>query len=204
MIIGLYLLIPILRIWLKNCKESYIIYFFIVCAFVQFMPNEYMPNFDLRYFAGYIGYLVLGYYLTVKPFKNTKRIKIISVCFIILGILVTIFGTYFLTLKNGQFTHYFYDYLRPNILLVATGIFLLFKNLETKFINKPLSIIAKYSYGIYLIHIFVHTKLIYIGIDWCYINPYIGIPLTTLCILVFSTASIALLRLLPFGKYIFG
>ena len=70
MIIGLYLFIPILGRWARNSTEKEILYFlilwFCILCFNYPIFSKYKIDFNLSYFSGYIGYLVLGYYLSIK------------------------------------------------------------------------------------------------------------------------------------------
>ncbi|WP_225556222.1 acyltransferase family protein [Flavobacterium columnare] len=104
--------------------------------------------------------------------------------FILIGILTTICATFFATKYKGKFYEGFYSYLMPNVLIVSIGIFLVFKDF-IKFNSKTISFFSKYSYGIYLIHIFVMTNLEKLGFSYTFINPIIGIPVTSiLCFII--------------------
>jgi surface polysaccharide O-acyltransferase-like enzyme len=210
MIIGLYLFIPILTKWIRNSNEKEIIYFLSLWIISMFAGKiSYFSKLDiLYYFSQYIGYLVLGYYLSIKEFKlKINTIRIISILLFFTGCLITVFGTYFLSVKQGYFAEFFYDYLTPNILVSTIGIFLFVKSLCTIRENKfsvIVSFIDKYSYGIYLVHVLVLTFLYKIGMTAYFINPIIGIPLTALLCLGVSTLIILILSKLPLGKYISG
>ena len=71
MILSVYLITPIINKWIKNSSFNEIEYFLIIwlitCAFTTF-KLPYI-NIDLRYFAGPLGYFVLGYYLHNKKSK---------------------------------------------------------------------------------------------------------------------------------------
>ncbi len=209
MIIGIYLITPILSIWAQNCKENEILYFLIIwlLALILNQPilEKYITDIDLSYFSDFIGYLVLGYYLSVKTFKYSKvTINITAILLIIMGVIITIAGTYYLTLSDGKFNQYFYGYMTLNTLMVSIGIFVVFKNSNTTQSSKIIDIISKYSYGIYLVHILVLFYLSKIGIDFSLINPIFSIPLTTLLCLLFSTLIVYIVNKLPYGNYISG
>ena len=211
MIMGIYLFIPILSKWVQNCNEKEILYFLIIwlisLLFDQPLLEKFKIDIDFTYFSDFIGYLVLGYYLSVKSFSfsNTK-IKVLSILLIILGISTTIIGTYFSTYNSGKFDEYFYGYLTPNTLIVSVGVFMLFKNIKITNLKatKAIDFISKYSYGIYLIHILVMRKMEYFGISTQIMNPIFSIPLVTLLCLLISVSIIFLLNKIPFGKYISG
>jgi len=210
MIIGIYLFIPIIGKWARNCSEKEILYFLIIWLFTLFLNqpiiSKFKPGIDLTYFTGYLGYLILGYYLSTKSFKNQKKINIISILFIVIGFVITAFGTYFESYYKGVHSENFYSYLTPNVFILSIGIFIFFKNKISSDIkhSKIRNFINKYSYGIYLSHILILSFLYKIGIKWILINPIIGIPFTTLIGLVISGGVVFYMNKLPFGKYISG
>ncbi len=210
LLIGLYLLIPVLRRFIFITGENgiliflsfWILYLFIRLAFLStLIPDNYFT-----YLAGFLGYPLLGYYLLVKEYKKRSALVTIALLMILTGIAFTAFGTAFLSSRAGKFVDDLYEYLTPNVLLSSLGIFLLFKTLEENK-KQPASIvrlISKYSYGIYLVHILIIALLGEAGMNWNIINPYIGIPSTALLCLGISVAVIHGLNRLPFGKYISG
>jgi surface polysaccharide O-acyltransferase-like enzyme len=208
MILGLYLIIPVLRLWIKNGTEKDIRYFLVVWIVVLllFQPllRKFRPNVDFTYFSGYIGYLVLGYYLSIIKFKN---IRIISLLFIAIGVSITMLGTYYLSKSSGSLQEYFYGYLTPNVLIASTGVFLLFKSIQQPKANlftKAIQFIDRYCYGIYLVHIFVIMILNKFGITPDFINPILGIPVFTFICFFISFGLIFLVNKLYLGKYVSG
>src|SRR5580698_95374 len=67
MLIGLYFFIPVIGKFVRNASEKEILYFLFVWLVVMLLAQpwlvRYNPQVDMHYFAGYIGYLVLGHYL---------------------------------------------------------------------------------------------------------------------------------------------
>lgn len=209
MLIGLYLFIPILSKWIRNCSEKEIIYFLIVWAFTVTIGRiSHFANIRPLYFTGYIGYLVLGYYLANKSFKQTqKKMVLYALSLIVIGCLSTAGLTYMASVKKGVFYEEFYNNFNPNVMMVAIGVFLLFK-FKTPVRNKPLlkvsATIDQYSYGIYLVHVLVLLYLNKLGINGRFIHPIVGIPITSIICLGFSTLIVYVLRKLPFGKIVSG
>ncbi len=210
MLIGLYLFIPIIGKWLRNATENELLYFlsiwFIVIILDQPFISKIKPAIDFSYFSGYLGYLVLGHFLTIKTFGNKNQTNLLAFVLIFIGLSITILGTFLVQKYTKMSGGTFYNPLSPGILIYSTGIFLWFKNKDFSF--RPMVIVrntmSKYSYGIFLIHIFVLSKLDDFNIRWDFINPIIGIPFTMFICLIISTGIIYIIRQLALGKHISG
>ena len=210
MIIGLYLFVPIIGKWIRASTEKEIIYFLgiwvVVMLFDQPVISKLKPDIDFSYFSGYLGYLVLGYYLKIKSFGSKKRQSIIGLSLIGAGLITTILGTFLVKHYTKEYVSTFYEPLSPNILLYAAGLFIFFKNKDTQL--KPIvavrNFFSQYSYGIYLVHVLILRHLDDFDIRWNFINPAIGIPLTVFLCLTLSGGIIFMINKLPFGKYISG
>ncbi|MDR3706298.1 MAG: acyltransferase family protein [Paludibacteraceae bacterium] len=180
-LLGLYLLTPILRKWVKNSSRGELRYFLIIwlITILYAAPEvkKYLPQIELLNFSGYVGYFVLGYYLT----NYESKVKNLDVFLIAIGLLTTILCTYF-AFSLGMDYIYFHTFLTYNVLITSAGIFLLFKFREFKseIVKKVLYPISKYSYGIYLSHVFVLKIFFKIGIDANFINPILAVPIVTL------------------------
>ena len=225
MLISLYLIIPILNRWIRHCTEKEILYFlciWLIASILNYSFIEYkiFPELKLVYFSGFIGYLVLGYYLlnvdTVYKNKTNGILnfiknkfmqkKIYSLLLIFAAFLITIFGTYFISIKKGYYTDMFYNYLVINVLMAAVGVFLFIKSckITNKTFIKTINFLNKYSYGVYLIHLLVLIHLSRFGINAYFIHPLIGIPIITIICLGISVLIIWVVNKLPLGKYISG
>jgi surface polysaccharide O-acyltransferase-like enzyme len=218
-VIGLYLFIPILNKWIKNSSIKEIIYFLSIWLISLIISYSYFRNkisLELKpiYFSGYIGYLVLGYFLFKVNIREVvgKRLskfdnKIFYATLILLSSLVTIFGTYFISIKKGYFSEVFYNRLSVNVMVAAIGVFLFMKSWKPTrkiFIN-AINFLFKYCYGIFLVHVFVLFYLSLLGINGYFIHPIIGIPVTTFACFGISLLLVFLVNKLPFiGKYISG
>lgn len=210
MIIGIYLFMPIIGKWIRHCSEKEISYFLLIWLCTIFLDQPFIsklkPNIDLTYFTGYLGYLILGYYLSIKTFKNQRKTNTVSILLIVSGIMVTAMGKYLESCYISQYNDVFYNYLSPNVLMVSIGIFIYIKNRNSA--NAKLKIIngfiSKYSYGIYLVHVLILTFLLKAGIKWDFINPVFAVPITTFICLFLSGLIIYLVNKMPYGKYISG
>ena len=205
-LIGLYLCVPILRIWIKNSPESYLKYFLVIWLFSTLYKipsmSVYLPKIDISYFSGYLGYMILGYFLYIKKNKNTYLYLILFI--VSLGF--TTLGTYYFSIRNGFFYEYFYNYLSLNIIIASSSIFLFFKNVSINIsgLDSVIKVISKYSFGVYLVHALILMLLSKLDIDMFYLNPILSIPLISILCLIISLIIVILLNKLPYGKYISG
>lgn len=211
MIAGVYLFIPIIGQWARKANEKELLYFLIiwfVALCIQLPALSFLrTSFDLYYFTGYLGFLILGYYLSVAQFNySVWQAALIALT----GYSATAGLTYYYSKQSNSFVHTYYDYLRPNIVILSVGVFLLVKKLNLDFFqSKVLAVISanisKHSYGIYLIHWLVILELNKYGIGFWLITPVLGIPITVACCLSVSFGCVWAMSKLPIvGKYVSG
>ncbi|QEC64938.1 acyltransferase family protein [Mucilaginibacter ginsenosidivorans] len=211
MLIGLYFIIPVVGRFVRAATEREILYFlvvwFAVISFTQPYLSRFWPQVDVRYFTGYIGYLVLGHYLAFKelPGKRNTTGLVIFYFLCLAGIAV---GTYFTTASTGNISTLMYEPLGPFIILYAAGIFLLARITVYQIPGSLIRIrdlIGNYSLGIYLCHALFLTLLGEWNPSYKLCNPYLSIPLTALVCSVLSFVLIFLLSKIPYiGKYVAG
>lgn len=205
-LIGLYLFIPIINKWVQKASEKDFLYFILLWGISLFFFDK---NSNLYYtvssFAGFIGYLVLGYFLYMKDLSSQKYILSICVYLFLLGLCITVLGTFYLKTSSGYFTPVLYEFLAPNVVLMTVSVFVFAKHWT--FFNqnfKVLQIISQYSFGIYLIHIFILWFLERFGISYNFINPYVGIPVTAILCLFISLSILWIMAKIPFLRQVTG
>jgi len=156
MILGIYLFIPIIRKWAQNSTKQELQYFLLLWTITLFINTDiakYLPSIEILYFSKYLGYLVLGHYLDKHIEINNSRTKLYSILYI-LGAALTLLSTSYLSVIQNKLNISYYNYLSPNVCLMAIGIFLLGKSLLQR--TNAVSIdLDKHSYGIYLVHLLV-------------------------------------------------
>ncbi len=211
MLLGLYLFIPIISKFVRNAAEKEVMYFllvwFVVMLFSQPYLSRFQPQIDVRYFSGYIGYLVLGHYLAYRelPQKNLKTGLIVFFFLCLAGITA---GTYLLTVKTNNLSTIMYEPLGPFIVLFSSGIFLLARVTIfrlPKSLVKVRDLLGGFSLGIYLCHALFLTLMDDWGISYKLCNPIFSIPITALTCFLLSFLLIFVINKIPFlGKYISG
>jgi surface polysaccharide O-acyltransferase-like enzyme len=160
MIMGLYLLTPVFRVFVRHATRFEIEYFLIFWFYVSTI-QIYFPHFIIIKYIGwlaYIGYLVLGDYLHRFPIsaKNTTLIYRLGW----LSLIITIWGTWQTSAHFGYFSDSLYLYLSPNVIFMAVALFLWAKNYDwVSFSNRNLRVAAAVkwfsgiSFGVYLVHV---------------------------------------------------
>lgn len=208
-IIGLYLIVPIVRSCIKHTSNKTVVYFLLIWGVTLIFNwpylKDYKPAIELMYFSGYMGYMVLGYYLFQSNNKFLNN-KLTAVSMFIVGTITTLLATYLLSRRVNAFDTSMYVYLTPNVALSAMGVFLFFKNYEIKWvpIKKFTSIVSINSYGIYLIHILVLIIISKIGINWELISPAVGIITTSLTCFFISGIIIFMMKKIKFLNKLAG
>jgi surface polysaccharide O-acyltransferase-like enzyme len=204
MLLGLYLFSPIVSRWVVQATDQEVIFFlivwFVTCTIYPYFEKflGIKINFEIRYFSGYLGYFVLGYFLGNLQINLTlKKIGLISLVVFLISWIVTFVGIYFSTVSNNNiYESSLFDYLSTSVILMSITAFLVFKNLLNIEIFPTLTAqLDKYSYGMYLMHLIpMKTLSRQFQINFKLIHPSIGIAtqfiLTSIiCYIVIFTIS---------------
>lgn len=209
-IMGLYLLMPVLNVFIKNSSNS-IQYYLIILWFTsvsisplfQKILNTSPNKEDLSIFSGYLGYLLIGYILGNKKF-NRKYLPFLVVTSILLIAFSSIATYYLMLMDNGIINKYFHTYLSPNVIILSSLIFIIIKVL---FENQQeldgykyfiLNKLSKATFGIYLIHVIVLNLLKNGDMGFTFtsftLTPIIGIPILTMFIFFMSFTLIYIIQ----------
>ncbi len=223
LILGLYLMYPVLRPWVQQAKESEFRYFFLLCIvgtwgykiLITFLDIKI--GLSLELFTNQLGHFVLGFYLGNKvaageqapvpgiaPWPLTRRqLVALGWALIACGTAATALGGYWHSSSAGVFQPFFYDYLTPTVTTSAVGWLLLARHSWNK---RPLleveSLFAAASFGIYLAHVIVIDWLGECGYWHSKSHAARTIPVMIGMVTVFSFTVVLLIRALPFGKKI--
>lgn len=223
MLIGLYLILPIISAWLIQASQRDIkrfLYVWLVSTLVPYIQMAapslgYTGNYGsmglfgecywngfgiFYYFSGFLGFAVLAYYLKRFPLKwSWKRTLSITIPLFVVGYAITALG-FILTQKyfpgsyeNLEVVWYFYGI---NVLMMTVAVFITVQ--KTNMTPSPfLSKVASLTFGIYLCHFIV----VQFGYDLVYSNlnlpAYFQIPL--IAIIAFSI-SLLIIWLMSLNK----
>lgn len=208
-ILGLYLITPLLRLLLKAAGEADLKYFLWLWAiFTCALPlvsnlTGFGLGIPMDFVAGYIGYFVLGHCLHQRqPMSKGLLTGLFG-----LGAALTIGGTWLLTLKkHGWLDQVLFSYFSPNVVLMAIAVFGLFQaqRYSDKFTTSPwLGRLSGCSFGIYLCHplllaLALNTRVKGFWLEPILIKQWWGIPFCSLLIFLMSLALVLPMRMIPY------
>lgn len=149
-ILGLYLLTPVLR-WLVQHIPDSVLYGVMAVMFLINAIDTYSRiwNFDAHlsmFVDSFVGVFLLGYFLNEKCSKRMED-------FFIVGGILSFFFSCLLILKTEEYQNYIYENA-PTMMLFAGAIFLVVKRMAEERTGESLftRLICKYSFSILLIH----------------------------------------------------
>lgn len=217
MIIGLYLVTPILRAFVRGASRGDFHWFFllvflfacIIPTILRLRPSQtlslYVNNLNLKLVLGYVGYYVLGYYL--KAYSLSRPAEYLIYVLGILGAAVTVGGTAWLSQQRGMLVQTLYNYDSPNIALMSAAVFVFFRYVlgvsEERSRRQRVSGVAKISFGIYLVHVFFLILLRHFGITALSFVPALSVPVLSAAVFLGSFTVACPLSKLPLaGKYL--
>ncbi|MGN0902341.1 MAG: acyltransferase family protein, partial [Succinivibrio sp.] len=182
MILGLYLVIPVLRFLVKKENEIYVKWMIVACLLYHFTANSlniltvgkelsltaFLAKFHLESATGFTGYLLLGWYLSVYRLEGIKLLGLV-----ILGALALVMGilaVQFLIDDYPMIRDFVYQEPSLPALIYGCAIFSavvwLFKDKTYTTEHKILRICADFTFGMFIIHVF------YIEILFKVLMPY--------------------------------
>lgn len=218
MIIGIYMLLPVLKGWLQNAGKKdveYLILLFLVFQIgaetlkaltvteeLHYLLDEFRPEMV----CGYLGYFIWGYYLFhIGVEKKICRFFYAAaapalICNVVLG--------NYLAIHRGQAVGNLYDSFGVFTFLIVTALCLAARefldNREWKEgSRKVIGELSADTLGVYLVHIGLMEGLRLCGIHSMTLPIVVGIPVHALLCFGLGILLAALLRRIPLvGKYI--
>ena len=214
MILFLYIFIPFISKIVQKASSKYLVIYLlswvVLCVLTYDMNlSFYKWTGDYQYkllgYFEYSGFLILGYFLS-KVQLNFKGNKYTFLLVYVITIAVSALIAYFSSKHDHRLNLRIYSYFSVNTIIQSAAIFLFIKEIviENKIIERLITTISAYSYGIYLVHIIVIGVLFRNGIYWTFANPLISLALLTIFVLISSWIIIFLIRRIPGGKYVSG
>lgn len=211
MLIGLYLITPIIRGFVKNADRTVLFYsIFLLFAIQVILPyftsdiaslSTFIKAFKISPLSEYLLYYLAGYYISSFEIKKWKRIVLYSVAFSVMTAMVIISNV--VSLRQGS-AYSICGYFSIGVSLTAFAMFLFFKHAEdfigrTK-VKNVVSFIAPLTFGIYLLHFSVIKVFTQFGIHSNMINPIIGAPVSAFLVFIVSGIIVFLFLKIPVVK----
>lgn len=215
LIIGLYLLTPLLRVLITYGGDRLIKYLLLLWFIgVAVLPLAsyfgYNLNGNVFVLGGWIGYFVLGAYLP----KLKVRAWLLGVLLTV-GFFWTLFPSHILNTELSSQRFFFFDSLSINVIMMSVALFMLLMKipsnalkLRSTKLNTVVRLISLNTLPIYLFHIIVlrtlQQGLLGFTVNIMTLNPAIMVPLLALIILLISVAIIVALKKVPILKKLIG
>jgi surface polysaccharide O-acyltransferase-like enzyme len=224
MLIGLYLYMPFFSAWIEKADLKQKKLFLGIWALTLFLPYVYSffsgALFGISawnsfgtfyYFAGFNGYLLLGYYLArdLHSWSWSKTLPVAIPLFVV-GYISTYLGFKSMT-ANPNITEeqleLFFLYCSPNVVCMTVAVFLIVRQVKIRsdFWIRMFTSITKCGLGIYFAHYFV-VGFGYWLADVLHIPVSLKIPVTAAIVFLICWAFVALFyKLVPKASgWIFG
>lgn len=218
MIAGIYMLVPILRVWVQNAERRNLEYFLFLFFILQIMSRTVRALFTSTYLeyildalqvdlvCGYVGYFVLGYYVSCVgiPHKYHKFIYLSALPAAVLNVAL---GN-MLAIRAETPLGEIYDSFGLFTFCIVLACFLFFTEVvsRVRFSEKAEKVITEVSrgtMGVYVMHVGLMEVLKPHGIHCMMLPNIVGIPVYALFCFVFCLGVTAFLRRVPLvGKYI--
>ena len=168
MVVGLYLMIPVLRLFVKRENKNYILGCVLVFVGVQLAVNTFnvltrgwafsfttiVGKFHLEPATGFVGYALAGWYLSTFPPK--KRGRLILYVLAIASVALSTYMVQTTLATNSAVRGSFYEPLTLTAFLYGAGVFVLISSLcgEKQTQSRVVATLSKCAFGAYIIHVF--------------------------------------------------
>ena len=171
LLIGLYLYMPIFSAWIKQAsikEQQVFLFLWFISLFIPYL-REYLTKdlwgtcswneFGLLYyFAGFNGYLLLGYYIVNNDINfSWSKLAIVGLPTFVVGFCITFFGFKSVTAVPEQpalLVELFFTYCSPNVLMMTLPVFLVVRKIQfSSVIIRRFSVsISTCTFGIWMSH----------------------------------------------------
>ena len=220
MIIGIYMCFPLIKQLTKN--DNLIKYFLMLAFIFCFIKTQFdlvtnnllssniqivfenittvFKNFNVNLVFGYVSYFILGFYLNKT--EISKKHRTIIYIFGVAGLVLTILLNLFAAKNAGTPSEEFYNSFSLNVFLMSVAIFIWFKynTKGTERLNKIVISLSKYSFCVYLVHVFIIQSLTAIGFSSETVHPVFSVPATLIFTTVISYFISFILNKIPIIK----
>jgi surface polysaccharide O-acyltransferase-like enzyme len=217
LLVGLYLLTPVLRVLVAYIKRStfsfLLILWYLGTAVMPILSlfTDYRLNSNVFILTGWLGYFLMGAYSLKTRVRSAILYAMLG-----LGLAWTIIGTYIIVGTIGeQQSQFFYNAYSFSMIGASVALFLILSAVPAERVEKRfphgsrlLSLVSQNTIPIYLFHIMILEALQkgFLGfqISLATMNPVLEVPLITAMTLLICLLIIYPLKKLPLAKRIIG
>lgn len=223
LLIGLYLYMPFFSAWVKQAsvkEQKIFLTLWFISLFIPYL-REYLTKdlwgtcswneFGLLYyFAGFNGYLLLGYYIKNNDINfSWGKLAVIGTPSFIIGYCITFLGFKSITAIPGQpaeLVELFFTYCSPNVLLMTLPIFLVIKKNHFKSVTiRRFAInISTCTLGIWMSH-YLFLGPCYMLVEFLPLHTMLKMIVCTILLLSITWGFVYVIRKSgKIGKWIMG
>jgi surface polysaccharide O-acyltransferase-like enzyme len=163
-LIPLYILSPLIKLVADNADKKIIRYMlgFWILSAILYEIRFYVPSDtaqlltisfieDANIAGGYLGYFLLGYYLSSRNINIRASVLLVV---LVVTIAVIAYGTCYYTVYYDNYAEHFKSYCDIFVMILSADIFLLCKKIRKmpKFLRKIMRYLSNVSFGVYLTH----------------------------------------------------
>ena len=218
MILGIYVLLPILKSWVAHTEKKTLQYFLILFFVLQIWSetiraftrtDELHTILDLakaELVCGYIGYFIWGYYIANVGIGE-KLYKAIKVLFVPAILMNVVLGN-LLAWRAGTPTGAIYDSFGLFTFIIVTGLFAgaVTRGKDVSVSEKSarrIKAISAGTFGVYVMHLGLMEWTEPLGIHSMMIPNILGIPVYAVLCFVISLLVATIIRRIPvIGRYL--
>ncbi|WP_430809834.1 MULTISPECIES: acyltransferase [unclassified Carboxylicivirga] len=227
-ILGLYLFMPVISPWLKTASKKALLFYLAAWVATLFFPylRLVFPQIHgecdwnsfgmLYYFGGYLGYIILGYFLHHYNRLNTIYSIGMGLLLYAAGAGLTYVG--FIADQNAflhklashgvedwKLIEFNISYLAPNVVMMTTGVFIMVQKLHIpETMRKVFAHLSIKSYGIFLVHYILCLWLSALLKDVLMLHPGVEQLVVAVLISIASYGVVRILSYMPYSKYMVG
>jgi surface polysaccharide O-acyltransferase-like enzyme len=223
LLIGIYLYLPFFSAWVKQStkKEQHIfLFFWFISLFIPYLRQYLVKDlwgvcswneFGMLYsFAGFNGYLLLGYYLKQHPIMwSWSKMFAVFVPMFLIGYFITLIGFKSITAIPGQpveLVELFYTYCSPNVLMLTIPFFVMIQRVKIKSepVKQMLKSLSVATFGIWMSH-YLFLAPCYMFIESLPIHTMLKMIVCSILLLTVTWGFVTLvLKWKNVGKWIMG